>query len=265
MDVKRKERKMKSKLGILLLIIGGVLASQTTQLVTVPLVISVVGGFLLGFSYLLFTSVYGGKVWGIKVKSSTSGKIMQLLSIIGLVVGGYSVVSTGLVVFVSLFRFDMITLITNIVGFVIPLAIGPFVAKIIAEKALAKTDTAFHFGELEIFKEIDKNIDSASDFVVGFEGVALFNSANYCYAVYLYENYQLGTLTKPEEVALVGTYFVQKYADKFTFKVDVEVIPGEPGQTVVAVGTGGIGVARIQGTPDKRLFRSYIFKRRKEK
>ena len=67
----------------------------------------------------------------------------------------------------------------------------------------------------------------------------------------------------PEEVALVGTYFVQKYNDKFTYKVDMEVIPGEPGRTVVSVGSGGVSMGRIQGTPDQALFRSYIFTRKK--
>ncbi len=58
---------------------------------------------------------------------------------------------------------------------------------------------------------------------------------------------------------MVGTYFVQKYHENYTFKVDMAVIPGEPGKTVIAFGTGGIGIARIQGTPDIRIFRSYIF------
>ena len=113
-----------------------------------------------------------------------------------------------------------------------------------------------------MFKEIDKEIYNAAYFVVGFEGIALFSNANYCNAVYRYEDYQLGELSMVEEVALVGTYFVQKYHEHFTFKVDEEVIPGQPGQTVVAVGMGGVSVARIKGTRDQRLFRSYIFTKR---
>lgn len=254
---------MKAKFIFLLLVLGGVLATQTTEFITVPLVVSIVGGFALGFSYLFATCVIGGRVWGIKIKSSTSERIIQFLSYIGLIIGGYSVISTGLTVVISLFNFNIVASIVNLVGFLLALAIGPFVAKVLGDRVTIKNNNAMHLGELEVFKEIDASIGDASDFVVGFEGVALFNSANYCYAVYLYEDYQLGSLTTPNEVALVGMYFVQKYHDNFTYKVDVEVIPGEPGKTVVAVGTGGIGVARVQGTPDKRLFRSYIFKRKK--
>ena len=256
---------MKGKIGFLFIILGGVLASQTTQFNVFPLAISIVGGFMLGASYLWFTSVFSGKVWGIKVNSSASGKALQFVSAVGLFIGGYAVVSTGLIAVVSLFRFDFVALIANLVGFLAALAIGPFVAKAIAEKLLSSSGTALHLGEIAMFKEIDENIEGASDFVVGFEGVALFNSANYCYAVYRYEDYQLGELTSPAEVALVGTYFVQKYHDKFTFKVDVEIIPGEPGQTTVTVGSGGIQVERTDGTADQSLFRSYIFKRKSGK
>ena len=117
--------------------------------------------------------------------------------------------------------------------------------------------------QFPIFSHIDSNMEQAVSFVVSYEGVALYSKANYCYAVYLYEDYELGTLSTPEEVALVGAYFLQKYGKDYTFKVDMKVIPGEPGQTVVAVGTGGVGIARTSGTPDKRIFRSYIFTKRK--
>ena len=186
-----------------------------------------------------------------------------LCGAIGLILGGYSLIITLLSVFAGLSRFYFVGIAIHLLGFFIALALGPIVAKIIAERTLAKDNSAMILGQLELFKDIDSNINDAVNFVVGFEGVALFSQTNYCYAVYLYENYQLGSLSTPEEVALVGTYFVQKYHEKYAFKVDVEVIPGEPGRTVVAVGTGGIGVAKIQGTADQRLFRSYIFTRKK--
>lgn len=69
---------------------------------------------------------------------------------------------------------------------------------------------------------------------------------------------QFGNIRLP----FAGTYFVQRYNSVFDFKVDQEIIPGEPGRTVVAVGAGGVAVGRIKGTRDRRLFRSYIFKRR---
>ena len=250
---------MKAKLYFLFIIAGGILASQTYSLIPLSaVVISLIGGFLLGFSYMLFSSIYGGKVWGIKIKSK-SGAIKTICGIIGGIIGGYCLLITGLVIFTSLFAFDLVELGINLVAFVATLIVGPMIAKIVLEKTLAKEDYALVLSKLPLFKEIDENIGNAAYFVVGFEGVALFSEADYCYAVYRYENYQLGELVTPDQVALVGSYFVQKYSDRYTFKVDVEVIPGEPGKTVLVVGAGGVNVGRIKGTPDQRLFRSYIF------
>ncbi len=256
---------MKAKLTLLLIILGGVIGSFTIGDFNIHYaVVAIVGGLALGMSYLLFTSVYSGKVWGIKINATSKAVVVSLLSAIGLIIGGYSLVITFLTAFTSLLSGKIVVTAISVLGFAIPLAVGPIIAKSIGENLItAKGKNAMVLSDLEIFKEIDANIGDAVNFVVGFEGVALFSQTNYCYAVYLYENYALGELSSPEEVAMVGTYFVQKYHDKYTFKVDVEVIPGEPGQTVVAVGTGGIGVARIQGTPDRRIFRSYIFTRKK--
>lgn len=255
---------MTNKMAYLAVILGGVIAGFSYSLVGdfPPVIISLAGGFLLGFSFMLFTSVYSGKVWGIKINRSGMGTLQITIGFIGLVIGGFSIVYTGLVLFTSLFAGEFGALLLNLAAFAAALAIGPFIAKIFLEKTLAKGTNAQVLGQIPLLKMIDADLAKATNFVVGFEGVALYSSTNYCYAVYLYEDYQLGTLTSPQEVALVGAYFVQKYSDKFTYKVDMEVIPGTPGQTVVAVGAGGIGIARINGTPDKRIFRSYIFKRR---
>lgn len=256
---------MKERIAFLLILFGGVVggfASRSVSQIIPSILIELVGGFLIGFSLMLFTSVYSGTVWGIKIPAKSSSGIKKLIGVSGLFLGGFSLVLTFLTVVVSLFNFKLVEIILNLAAFIIPLVIGPFVAKKYLEKDLAKGNSASVLGDLEIFKEIDANLDQAVNFVVGFEGVALFSKTNYCYAIYKYEDYQLGELSTPEEVALVGTYFVQKYNDRFTFKVDVETIPGEPGHTVVAVGTGGIGVARVQGTPNQHLFRSYIFYRK---
>ncbi len=256
---------MKRKFATLFVILGGVIAGFTfTHFLAPELLVAVVGGLFLGMSLILYTSVYAGKVWGIKIKASFAASVVSFVSVIGLVIGGYSIVITFLAAFTALTRGDIITVVIDILGFVIPFAIGPFIAKAFTENAIvAKGNFAMALGEYDIFKEIDANMEEATHFVVGFEGVALYSKTNYCYAVYLYENYRLGELSTPAEVALVGTYFVQKYHEKYTFKVDMEVIPGEPGQTVVAVGTGGVSVGRIKGTPDQRIFRSYIFTKKK--
>ncbi len=253
---------MKSKFTSLLLLTGAVLAAFTD--IPIPtLVVAIVGGFLLGLSIMFYTAIYGGKIWGIRIKSDASGKIKQLIGTIGLVIGGYSILTTGLSAFIVLLEGEVISVLIYVIWFAISLVIGSFIGKVVLEKGLAKGNRTNVFNGIPLFQEIDESMGQAQFFVVSFEGVALYSSTNYCYAVYLYENYELGALSTPAEVALIGTYFVEKYHKDFTAKVDTEVIPGTPGQTVVSVGTGGIGVARIQGTPDKRIFRSYIFTRKK--
>ncbi len=255
---------MKEKFTVLLIILGGVLAVFTggkINLLIFPIII--IGGACFGMSFLLYSCVYGGKIWGIKINASNKGKIVSILSVVGLIIGGYGAITTVLAIISSIASFKLLNIIIYLVAFIVPLVVGLFIANKITENLIvAKSDNALVLNSLEIFKDVESQIDQATNFVVGFEGVALFSNTNYCYAIYRYEDYQLGELTTPQEVALVGTYFVQKYHNKFTYKVDAEVIPGEPGKTVVAVGTGGIAVGRTSGTPDQRIFRSYIFTRK---
>ena len=249
---------MKTKLTGLLLIIGGLIAVFLRPSIPV-IIVSLLGGFSLGFGLMLYTSVYSGNVWGVKIKRPAYATCFLLIGQVGLIIGGFGVVYCGLLALMSFLQFNLIELLVNVIVFFVSLAIGPIIAKKVLENTMARSTHAMVLGEIELFKEIDGNLNEATTFVVGFEGVALYSSTNYCYAVYLYENYCLGALTKASEGALVGSYFVQKYSDRFTYKVDEEIIPGTPGQTVVAVGTGGVSVGRISGTADKRLFRSYIF------
>lgn len=255
---------MKEKLVKLLIIGGGVLGAFTSTEFGIGLsvVICAICGLALPFGLMMFTSVYGGKVWGIRVPAPASATLMTLLGLFGLVAGGYGGVHVAMLLISCLSgtRFSMFLICLAI--YIGLLVVGALTSKPILEKITANQNNGAVLAQLPIFQEIDANMAKAAFFVVGFEGVALFSGTNYCYAVYRYDNFELGELSTPQEVALVGTYFCQKYHQNYTFKVDTEVIPGTPGQTVVAVGTGGIGVARIKGVPDQRLFRSYIFTRK---
>lgn len=255
---------MKEKLVKLLLIGGGVLGAFTSKgfSMGMSVLLCAIGGFALPMGLMLFTSVYSGTIWGIRVPAPKSSTVMNLLGLVGLVVGGYAAVHLVLLLISCLSATSFGDFLLCLALFIGLLIVGALTSKPILEKITAKQDNGAVFAQLPIFQAIDANMANAAFFVVGFEGVALFSGTNYCYAVYRYNDFQLGDLSTPQEVALVGTYFCQKYHHNYTFKVDTEVIPGTPGQTVVAVGTGGIGVARIQGVPDQRLFRSYIFTRK---
>lgn len=254
---------MNSKSISLLLVIGGVLAAvlKIGGSMVVSVLICVIGGFMVTFGLALFTSVYGGTVWGVRVPSS-NGAAKKLVGALGVIAGGYAAVHLVMLLISCLAGTSFVSFLICLVLYIVMLVVGAFASKPYLEKTTAKGNNAAVLAQLPIFRAVDANMANAAFFVVGFEGVALFSSTNYCYAVYRYNDYQLGDLSTPQEVALVGTYFCQKYHQDFTFKVDEEVIPGTPGQTVVAVGTGGIAVARVQGVPDQRLFRSYIFSRK---
>lgn len=255
---------MKQKLVSLLIVVGGVLGAFTSTGFSMGLSIAVcaIGGFMVTFGLAMFTSVYGGKVWGIRVAAPASSAVMNVAGLLGVVLGGYAAVHLVMLLISCLAGTAFSDFLICLVLYIVLLVAGALISKPVLEKITANQTNGAVLAQLPIFQAVDANMANAAFFVVGFEGVALFSGTNYCYAVYRYTDYQLGELSTPEEVALVGTYFCQKYHQDFTFKVDMEVIPGTPGQTVVAVGSGGIAVARVQGVPDQRLFRSYIFKRK---
>lgn len=272
---------MKLKLFALCTIIGGVICATNSwlldgiidtvfdgvipiiSLLFVGIVFLAPAGIIWASSFYAAASVYSNTIWGMKIKTPKKFIIMQVFSFLGAIYGGFFMLYASLGALIALFNGRFVDIAVLLLCYWVPLVLSFFVVKKIMEKALSKETHALHLGELPIFKEIDANIGEATSFVVAFEGVALFSKTNYCYAVYRYEDYQLGDLATPNEVAMVGTYFVQKYYKDFTFKVDSEVIPGEPGQTIVAVGSGGVTVGRTSGVPDQRIFRSYIFTRRK--
>ncbi len=255
---------MKTRGALLLSVIGGVLAGAFNSAFSnvPPLVVSIVGGFLFGFSFMVYNSVFSGKVWGIKVKPTTYSMLVWVVATIGLIVGGFAVVFDVLASLSLLLRGEFVNLLLVWVALIGSLVVGGFTEKPFVEVFTAKQTNALCLGQLPIFQQIDAELGQASHFVVGFEGVALYSKADYCYAIYRYTDFELGELSTPAEVALVGTYFIQKYGEQFTFKVDVEIIPGTPGQTTVLVGMGGVSVQRTAGTLDQQLFKSYIFKRK---
>lgn len=224
--------------------------------------------FLVAYTGYNIQLVTNGIIWGIQVPPSKKQKSFKTRNRIGFVIGMIAFVLMIGPACNQLFHL----LVTN--GFIFAVVyvfiwvIDFFIAMKIAERSAkkelysGKETNAFVLSELPFVKSVEAQMDDAKAFVVSFEGIALANKMNYCYAVERYEDYQMGSLTSPKEVALIGMYFVQKYHDLFSFKVDMETIPGTPGQTVVAFGTGGIGVAHVKGTRDKKIFRSYIFTRK---
>lgn len=210
---------------------------------------------------------FSGVIWGIQVPCSPKQKAFmnrnRILFIVSLVAFIALFVPSIGALFSLLFKKFLLVLI-YIAAWVGCAFLGSFLAsrRAMHSPLLEEETNAAVLGNLPFVKSVESQMDQATSFIVSFEGIALINHMNYCYALERYENYQMGSLTTPDEVAMIGLYFVQKYHDKFDFKVDIEVIPGEPGQTVTFVGTAGINQAYISGTPDQRIFRSYIFTRK---
>ncbi len=250
---------MKDKFLMPLLILGGLITVYCPYKDIPAWLVATVGAFALGASIMCYTAVYGATVWGIKIKASAKGNIIFGSSILGLVIGGYSIVYM-IIAFIGCIGTGKFTeFFIYLAMFVVIGLLSMSIAKILLEKSVAFGTNYASLNPLPIFDEIDKNLADAQKFVVSFEGVALINNANYCYAVYFYEDYQLGSLTTVNEVALVGGYFCQRYSDRYTFKVDMEKIPGEPGQSKITIDGGGIEITHTPGTYTQLNFRSYIF------
>lgn len=236
---------MKQKLGTLFMILGmllGVLGAKAMPTLP-PVLVAVVGGFAFGFSAMYYGSVSSGVIRGIPIPPSASGKRWKILGPLGKVVGGFAVDYIIIVVISSLGALGRLPFALLAVGLLIAFTLlGTAISLKLSNRATERETNALILGEFELFRNLDAELQQAAYFVVSFEGVALFSGTNYCTAVYRYEDYQLGALTSPDEVALVGMYFLQRYGKTHTYKVDMEVIPGEPGRTMVAVGTGGVAV-----------------------
>ncbi len=229
------------------------------------LLLGLIVAFLVGYSGYNIQLVTDGVIWGISVPASSTQRKFKTLN---------RVVFVLCIIFIPFWFIFLVNAVTHLLlhgkGILIliyvPIIIGTFILSLFV--ARKKSDEMLYSGKetntyvlagLPFVKQVEAQLDKASYFIVSFEGIALINQMNYCFSLERYENYQMGSLTSPKEVALIGMYFVQKYHDQFSYKVDIELIPGEPGQTIVAFGANGPMIARTSGTKDKRIFRSYIF------
>lgn len=121
---------MKDRLSFLLFIAGGVLGVTVGRSLPVSepvmLAIAAVGGFLLGFSYLLFNSVYAGTVWGVRIKSSGASKLKQFIGALGMVLGGFSFLVSGLELLSSLSAGRVVHAAVLAGLFLVSAILGPF-------------------------------------------------------------------------------------------------------------------------------------------
>lgn len=121
---------MKDRLSFLLFIAGGVLGVTVGRSLPVSepvmLAIAAVGGFLLGFSYLLFNSVYAGTVWGVRIKSSGASKLKQFIGALGMALGGFSFLVSGLELLSSLSAGRVVHAAVLVGLFLVSAILGPF-------------------------------------------------------------------------------------------------------------------------------------------
>ena len=219
-------------------------------------------GMYCGYNLRLVTN---GTLWGITVPASKGLKKMKTRSIVGLVIA------------VILFNLSDLAAIKYFIGLLMeafPLAVlyaglwlSMFVLAILAArkssgKRVARETNAFVLGQLPFIQSIEARLDNAETFVVGFDGIALYDTVKACYSVQHYTDYRMGALSKPREVALLALYFSQKHHDEFSWKVKMETIPGTPVQSVVINEFNGTKSGYINGTNDTRAFKCYVFTRK---
>lgn len=210
---------------------------------------------------------FSGIVWGIRIQPTAKQRAFMIRHKIFMVLGYIAVAISAPFCFMAILKL----LFTNFTGLLIYIAIWfgcAFLFGFIASKRsehsplLEKEHNTAILGNLPFIQRVEAQLMNATYFIVSFEGIALVDRMNYCYALERYENYRMGSLSTPNEVAMVGMYFVQKYHHLFDFTVDMERIPGTPGQTITIVGSSGVNYAFTKGTPDQQIFRSYIFTRK---
>lgn len=231
--------------------------------------------FVFAYSNYKRKLVFEGILWGIQVPASQKQKElkrkMNLLYTVSLLL----VVVLAVPVFISLlstlfstrgsFIGHVLFILIYAVLWIGSIVLGSYLGarNVNTDPLLLEETNASVLESLPIVQSVEAQIHEAASFVVSFEGIALVNAQNYCFALERYTDYRLGELTTPQEVALIGMYFVQKYHKQFKFAVDFERIPGTPGQVVTFIGPGGVYVGRTKGTAPQAIFKSYIFYRQK--
>ncbi|MBQ8056776.1 MAG: hypothetical protein IJ275_00395 [Ruminococcus sp.] len=230
------------------------------------LLIMLVSVYMLVYGALTTKCICDGKVWGIHIPPTQKqaafkkkGKTFMIIGLIGVVISGMPLFGAW---FSLLFEIPVLALLYFPVLIAVAVC-AIFVCKKHAEKPeLMEGANNSVLGELPFIQSAENHIENANSFIVSFEGIAFISNTNYCYAIERYENYQLGELNTADEVALVAGYFEQKYNHLFSSKADFERIPGQPGQRITSIGSGGINVAYTSGTKMQSNFRSYIFTRK---
>lgn len=229
--------------------------------------------FIMMYGIYKSKLVFGGNIWGINIPMSSKQKAyrnkFKAMSIIGIILFVVmlfpSFPSAISILFSTRGSFGahlLFLLFYCVLWFAAFFLAAKFASKDVSHNPILTEETnALVLENLPFVQSVEEKLPQATSFVVSFEGIALVNQHNYCFDVIRYGDYQLGELSTPQEVALIGMYFVQKYHRMFQFSVDFERIPGQPGQMVSFIGPGGIYVGHTSGTAPQAIFKSYIFYR----
>ncbi len=229
------------------------------------LIISIISAFLMTYGiYGKGAFATGGKIWGIEIEPTPAQKrfskncsTMKIIGIIG-------TISMMIPFFASFFKILFNAPILIILFF--PLWVGACFAGALSAKKKGsspelgeKGNNALVLGDLEFIKVAESHIPEAKCFFIDGEGIAFVNAHDYCFAVERYEDYRLGSLSDGKQVALVGSYFEQRYKGMFDIKSQFERIPPTPGKLVTFVGSRGISFGYVEGTKYQANFEGFLF------
>lgn len=229
------------------------------------LIIAIASAFLL--MYGIFGKgafAAGGEIWGIKIEPTPAQAKFRKRCTIMMIIGIIGTASMIIPFFAS-----AITILFNapiLLLMFFPLWIGAFFVGALCAKKKGSSpelgeegNNALVLGDFDYIKAAEQHIPEAKCFFIDGEGIAFVNAQNYCFAVERYEDYRLGSLTDGKQVALVGSYFEQKYKGMFDIKSQFERIPPTPGKVVTFVGSGGISFGYVQGTKYQANFEGFLF------
>lgn len=206
----------------------------------------------------------GGEVWGVKIEPTPAQKKFSKNCTTMMIIGIIGTAAMIIPFFVSAVRILFNAPIILLLFF--PMWIGAFFVGALCAKKKGSSpelgengNNALILGDFEFIKVAESHIPEAKCFFIDGEGIAFVNAQDYCFAVERYEDYRLGNLTDGKQVALVGSYFEQKYKGMFDIKSQFERIPPTPGKVVTFVGSGGISFGYVQGRKYEANFEGFLF------
>lgn len=188
-------------------------------------VVGLFAGFFAGFGTLVTIHTASKKtvLWGYQLPSIPAVNCARTLCVIGWssVIVTMGIMIWGVTLEMNRWDFSMSTLVIPIVCLLLPVFPGCKIGEKWLQNTLIGANNALSLGNLPILREVDKRIPNTKIITLCADGIALYDTTDFCFYIAPYHNFRLGDL-KEDQMVLLSYYFFQKYGQRFKYKANTQ-------------------------------------------